>query len=157
MAYSTPAEVRKVLAPEGDTDSMTAASLSDAAINSEITDTDSEINGYLRSRYALPFAQTPPLVNTISTDIAAYRAMLVHSRGKPIDPDHPVRLRYNRARDNLTAIAKGTIELVDSAGGEVADSAGPAVENRYEGELFPLEDLGLTTGPVHPALYRPYG
>lgn len=142
MTYTDPGTVRVALSPDGDdTDTGTAASMSDNDLNAAIQQADDEIDGKLFGQYVVPFTDTPPLVANIATTIAAYLATLTFRRGNPIDPNDPVRLRYNMAETALAQIMSGAITLIDvdvppspSAGGA------PVVVNVLAGPLFNPSD-----------------
>lgn len=145
--YTTPGAVRNVLAPDGDPggDLGTAASLGDEQIQEAINDAASEIDAKLAPRFSVPFAGAVPVVIAkLNADIAAYLATLTHSGHEPLADTHPIRLRYARARDTLTALAKGEGKLLGEDG-EIASSAEAFVANPHEGDLFSLEDFGLGT------------
>jgi phage gp36-like protein len=69
-----------------------------------LADADAEIDGYLASRYALPLATVPPVLNRIACDIARYR--LWEDRAS-----EEVRRRYEDARRTLESLAKGVMSL----------------------------------------------
>ncbi len=142
MAYTTPAEVKQALAAGGtDATGATAAAMSDADIQDSIDEAIAEIDAKLPGDpYPDP---APELVERVATNIAAYLATLTHRKNNQLPQDHPVRLRYMRARELLEGMAKGDVELpAPPAGGA---STGH-VENMYDGDLFVLSDLGL--GPA---------
>ena len=142
MPYTTPAEVRGVLVADGaaspSSDTSTAASMSDAALQAEIDEAIAEVDSKLHgASWPDP---APTVIRMIARDIAAYLATLKHRRGQPLDVDDPVRLRYGHAARLLDDIASGRAEIPDRAG----QSALVAV-NPYEGTLFRPQDLGLRT------------
>jgi phage gp36-like protein len=143
MPYATADSVREALVAEGrDAAGGTAASLSDEALQDAITEATAEVNGRVKGDpYPDP---APPLIAAVTRDIAAYLATLTFRRGNPLPPDHPVRLRYNRAEQLLERIGQGKIDLPDTPSGPVSSRA--TVVNFYDGDLFTLEDLGL--GPA---------
>lgn len=136
MPYATASEVRGVLAPGG-ADPSTATTLDDAGLNQAIAEATAEVDARLRGA---PFPDpAPDVVRTVTRDIAAYLATLVHRRGVPLNIDDPIRLRFQWARDLLAALAAGKAELPSAPGeGPVA-----SVVNLYEGTLFTPTDLGL--------------
>lgn len=140
MAYTTPAAVREALSPEGsDQTGATAAALSDGALNSQIADVTAEIDATVSGA---PFADNavPRIISVVARDIAAYLATLTARKNVQLPADHPVRLRYERARGILAIAAKGQLDLTDDP--ETSGSE-PQVVNPYEGDLFDLEALGL--------------
>lgn len=93
-----------------------------------IADADALIDGYLKSRYALPLASTPPVIGDLSRRIAIYNA---HSNvaGEKITRD------YEMALKQLKDIASGTIAL-DIAGVEPASSGGNQVVTNDQERLL---------------------
>ena len=147
MAYTDASEVRKVLHPTADqTDTGTAASLSDAQLGEAIEEADQEVDGALGSLYATPFSPTPPLLARVSRDIAAFLATLTHRKGSPIDRDDPVRLRHDRAQQILGQARAGQFDVSDVA--PVDTERESAVVNPLYGDtsLFSLSDFGLGVG-----------
>lgn len=148
--YTSIASLRRALAPGGsDSPTLgTAASLDEEDLYQAIAEAAAEINGRIGQRYSLPFASpAPSQLETLNRDIAAYLATLVYRRNTPLPADDPIRLRYARAQAMLAAIASGEIELTGAAG-VVGESADAEVVNMYEGDLFSLEESGLSVGAV---------
>lgn len=138
MAYSTAAEVRLLLvgvddSPATDYD-LTADKLSDAQIEADIADADSEIDTALGDRYTVPFpTPIPSLVNSLSINIAAYLADLRFRGGKEHGSElSPFYLRYQRARNILNSLVEGTATI---PGEDIADEFGVVI-NPYEGTMF---------------------
>lgn len=75
-----------------------------------IEDAEAEINGYLSSRYTVPFASPPAILNKFSKDIAAYN-MVSRIGIDEQDRDKTFLTRYNAAIKFLMAVAEGKIEL----------------------------------------------
>lgn len=148
MPYTTVAEVREALFPGGESDDRgeTAASMNDSQLSDAVEEAQAKIDARLASRYAVPWpdGEVPPIVASLTRDLAAYDATLSHRRGQPLAADHPVRLRHDEALALLTLIADGdaSIETVPEGTGAVV------VQNGYEGDLFGLEDFDL--GPAVP-------
>jgi phage gp36-like protein len=140
--YCTVDEVKRALRPDEESKaSATAANLSDSQLQDAITEATNEINAVVAGApFTAPF---PPIVATLTRDIAAYLATLAYRKGNPLPDDHPARLRYARAEMLLDKAAAGKLDLtldVEAPGGE------PAVENPYEGDLFTLEGMGIGPG-----------
>lgn len=70
-------------------------------------DTDSLINGYIRSRYNLPLAKVPTVLKQIATDICAYRLYL----RRPQDIPEHIKTNYYDAISRLKDIQKGNLIL----------------------------------------------
>lgn len=154
MAYSTAAEVRIVLAGfidplSGQDPDYTAAKLSDAQIEYEISNADEQINSVLRRRYALPLSPVPAILKNLSVDIASALCDEIYRGSREYASDlSPARLRYERAKEILNSIATGDYPLFNVGEGpeEVGDSA--IVINPYKGDV-------LLTKEVFPRGYTP--
>lgn len=90
-----------------------------ALIDRAIADADALIDGYLKSRYALPLADVPRLVTDLSLRISIYYAH-AHVAADKIKAD------YEAALKSLRDISTGLIRL-DVAGTEPASSGGEEV------------------------------
>lgn len=89
------------------------AGVPDAAlIQRALDDAASEIDGYLRGRYALPLATVPPVLRRIACDIARY--LLAAERATD-----EIRWRYERGLKILDGIAAGRVHfaLAQAGGG----------------------------------------
>jgi phage gp36-like protein len=145
MPYSTPADVRQVLSPDGtQDDDETAAGFSDDALTDAIARADATLNTKLAARYTVPVApesDTGGILREWSSVIAAYYATLTYSRGSDIADTDPIRLRYTEVATLLDGIAKGTTVL------PFPDTTDPnetvTVVNRYQGEMFRPDDFDL--------------
>lgn len=81
------------------TDTIDAAIVADA-----ISEAVAIIDGYLARRYALPLAETPPLIAGIARIIAYWKLHIV-------TPDEKTQDEYEGAMTQLREIADGTIRL----------------------------------------------
>jgi phage gp36-like protein len=90
-----------------------------ALIDRAIADADALIDGYLKTRYALPLAAVPALVTDLSLIISIYKAH-AHVAAEKITKDYEGALR------TLRDIASGMIRL-DVAGAEPATSGASEV------------------------------
>lgn len=162
MPYSTPAQVRTVLqgyleSNQGDPD-KTAANLSDAQIEYEISNADEQIDAVLRRRYALPLPEpTPAVLRNLSVDIAAAQAdMLFRGSREYASALHPMRLRYERALLILDRIATGDYPLYNEGEGPdlVGDEAIVINPGFYDGGLITADQVFRNhTHRVHGAEY----
>lgn len=143
MAYSTVEEVRLILkgvdnSPATDYD-LTPDQLSDAQVEDDIANADNQIDSALGSRYTVPFpTPTPPLVNSLSKDIASYLSDLRFRGAKEYGSElSPFYLRYQRAVALLNSLEEGTgsIPGIDLGTGE------GAVFNPYEGTLMTTKHI----------------
>lgn len=114
--YCTRDEVVDVLTRDAADVDGNAASDDPDAVDKAIIDAQNEIDAKLAARYTVPFAPVPPLINSITQDIAAYLADLVFRENRDYQTDlSPVYLRYQRAIALLGGLATGefTIPPVD--------------------------------------------
>lgn len=146
-AYALPADVRLVVAPEGDDtqDSATAASLADDELISAIAEAQARIDAALAGRYPVPFSPVPAVISGLAKDIAAYFATLTYKRGSPVPPDNPVRLRYGLAMTFLSdlAVGKAIIGTTPDSSIAVAVNVVPWADTYWPGYGF---GQGVTQG-----------
>ncbi len=152
--YCTVTALRAVLSAQGQTDTATAASLSDAALQAAIDDATLEVNAQLGARYDVPFDDdregqarpVPGVVANLTRDIAAYKATLTYRRGAPLEPTDPAVLRYQMAAKLLTALMKGTatLSLENSPAPDQAVQINGQPFNLACGPLFAEHDFGMT-------------
>lgn len=147
-AYTTAAEVRAVVARAPDTAaSRSAAALADYQFDEAIANAQSQVDGYLRRRYTVPFPDpVPALAKALTTDIAAYLAALNWYQETELLATDPLALRYERAVALLKDIATGDIDLDAGDGGVPGVESGGglgAPVNTYTGSLFGPADFGL--------------
>lgn len=90
-----------------------------AVVTRAITDAGAEIDGYLATRYALPLAVIPPIINDLAQRVAIYKLHVVNVSQKIADD-------YKLALASLSNISKGVIKL-DVAGTEPAASTANSV------------------------------
>lgn len=88
-------------------------------IDRALADADAEINGYLGSRYQLPLAEVPQIVNVYACDIARFR--LYHDLAT-----EEVRKRYEDALKFLRMVAEGKVKIGPAANGAEPTQAGGA-------------------------------
>ena len=110
--YCTIEDLKKIV-PEQDlielTDDMIPAeSVITANVDKAIADAGEMIDGYLRSRYALPLAPLPGLIATLACDITVYR---LYARRVKLTPPEGVSERYKNALKLLGQIQQGGITL----------------------------------------------
>lgn len=148
MAYSTAAEVRLILvgvnsSPATDYD-LTANQLSDAQVEAEIANADSQIDAMIGGRYTVPFeVPVPPLIHNLSIDIAAYLSDLRFRGAKEYANElNPFYLRYQRALQLLNSVAMGDLDIPGGTdnGTDVVDGNSIAI-NPYEGTLMTTQNI----------------
>lgn len=142
--YATPEDVRTILTNDDADLSGSAAGMVDVKIQVEIDAAQAEIDARLANRYVTPFVAVPPLIKTITVDIAAYRANLLYRRSQDLTAEDPMVLRYTNAQTLLGLLASGAADLPGVGVGDGNSTAGTAtVRNPYRGKLFSPDDLGL--------------
>lgn len=150
MPYAVPADVRGVLAPDPTVPGGTPAELADDPLSERITTASAQVDAALAHRYTVPFpdGQVPRLVSDLTVAIAAYLAALTWRRSVDLTAGDPLTLRYQWAVGLLTALAKGDIDLPDVPGtDDPGRNRGATVVQPYSGEMFPLDNFGLTNQP----------
>ncbi len=87
-----------------------------AVLARALADADAQIDSYMATRYTLPLATTPPVLNRLACDMARYS---LYDDGVP----ETVRQRYEDAVSLLKKFASGEVRL---AGLEAVAMAGTA-------------------------------
>src|SRR5690606_21522534 len=95
---------------------------------------DALINGYLAGLYDLPLASTPPMLEPIAQAIAIYDLHVT-------EPEAKIKADYEHALKRLQEIAKGVIQLKDSAGLEPAAPQGGGVQITDRERMFTPEKM----------------
>jgi len=109
MGYAVLADLDKQLSTDDLiqlTDDENNGTVNTTRVSNALADADTEIDGYLGSRYPLPLASPPPILNKLAVDITIYN--LYGRRGGP--PEH-VEKRYTNAVRFLERLAEGKISL----------------------------------------------
>ena len=96
-----------------------SGSIDEAVVLRALADSDAMIDGYLKGRYALPLAVTPPALRDLGVAIAIYKLHRDTSSDK-------IRQDYVDACKTLLQIAAGTVRL-DVAGVEPEASGASGV------------------------------
>jgi len=94
----------------------TADSAGVDALSAHITRAESVVNSYISARYSLPFTIVPPIIRTLSEDIASW----FHIRGVSVQDgqrDNPWYLTYKEDLKMLEGIRDGktTLALTDGS------------------------------------------
>lgn len=157
-AYTTPAAVRAVLTRDDSDPIGTAAGLQDYKIQAEIDAAQAEVDARLAGRYTCPFTNVPPLVATITRDLAAYRSNLLYRQSEDLTAEDPMVLRYQAAQTLLALLSKGDADLPGVGQGDGNSTAGSVtVHNPYSGKLFTPRDWGLGYDPSRQGSRSTYG
>lgn len=95
-------------------------------ISNDVYDTyasaaESIVDGKLARRYTVPFSPTPPLVETLSTDIAAYRLWTQRLSPRKGADDEEKTNALKEALALLDELADGTMTLTSSDGSVVSE------------------------------------
>lgn len=97
--------------------------VTDAVINDDIIDyfierVDNYIDGRLAKRYDVPFTQstTPPIINDISANLAAYRVLKRLKIEVSEDEEDYARTFYNDGMRMLKELDTGKTEILDNSG-----------------------------------------
>jgi hypothetical protein len=178
-AYCTVQDVRNALTPKGasadDTEAgKTASTLPDWQIEDAIVEAQTVIDLHVGSRYQIinidlqelsdpndedselvTVNVAPQPIRAWTRSIAAYFATLTFREHKDLEERDPIQLRYSAIMQLLVGILNGIYNLpLPPVGDEDAD-AGVEIFNIYEGEMFTLDDFGLTTDPGSRQVYIP--
>jgi len=110
-------------------------------IQEAISQADEEINGYLRSRYTLPFQTVPESVYFISIDIAIYR---LYQRRHRLDMPESLTSIYHDRKRELEKIQRGEILLYIQEEPSVPASAVDILTNKTpEDKIFSKTTLDM--------------
>lgn len=105
------------------------SSLTDGQIDFYVAQAEAEVNGYLATRYALPFSAVPPLVETVSTEYALIKLMdRFFSAEAPTENDWK-EVRRKELKELLAALAEGRVVLVTTAGAIITTATGAGIES----------------------------
>jgi phage gp36-like protein len=121
MSYATPNDMiarypnRDLVQLSNEDPTQTA--VNQAPLAQALNDASAEIDGYLESRFALPLADPPAVLNRLACDIAMYRLQSL----RPLHDLADARKRYEDAVALLVRVARGEVTL-----GLAADNLEPA-------------------------------
>lgn len=140
MAYAAIADMQKRIAGhllEQLAPAVAPATLDNDRINTAIADADALIDGYLGSRYAVPFTTVPPLIKKLSVDIAIY---YLHQGYQELKMPEGVKERYDDAIRSLEELKSGEILLAGSTSA-AALSAFIRTNKTADDRIFTAESL----------------
>lgn len=86
-----------------------------SAISHFIDQAESIVNGTIGGVYSVPVSGSPPMLQTISTDLAIYRLLRRQFTQDQRNTSDWVE-QFKAAKEDLKDIAEGKLTLVDSAG-----------------------------------------
>jgi hypothetical protein len=148
MAYSTKEEVRQILeglVEVGGNRDFTAAGLTDAQVEYEIGNADSQIDLALRKRgYTTPLPPpVPSIIHFLSVDIAVAQCdMIFRGSREYANENHPARMRYDRARRLLLQIVDSDYPIYNPGEGpEIAAIYDAELVNPYPGDVLETKDV----------------
>lgn len=95
-------------------------SVSSADLFTIAEDAESEVNARLAKLYTVPVAGTVPILQTISTEIAAQKYLAQRAFTGERNNDSPWPKSFDRAWTTLDEIAEGKIPLVNNSGDLIA-------------------------------------
>lgn len=90
--------------------------LSDSLIEEYRQEAESEVNGYLSRRYAIPLTTIPKVIRNITTKLAAG-----YLHESEFAPEATGEKWTKEAREHLLQIQKGQVELLDDTGAVLAE------------------------------------
>jgi len=111
MSYATPSDMiarypnRDLVQLSNEDPTQTA--VNQAPLAQALNDASAEIDGYLESRFALPLADSPAVLNRLACDIAMYRLQSL----RPLHDLADARKRYEDAVALLVRVARGEVTL----------------------------------------------
>lgn len=106
-----------------------------AVVDRAIASAESEVSSYVGQRYALPLAETPPVLIGYTVDVAVYRLA-----DTPDTMTEHRRQKYEDARAWLTKLAQGTVRL-DVPLAETPSTVHGGVFRRGPEKIFTREGL----------------
>lgn len=129
MAYTTLAELtarfgEAMLISLTDRGDIHTGTIDTAVVDQAIAEADAIIDGHVGVRYALPLAETPPLIMTLARDIAIYK-LHVHATDPKIEED------YKAAMATLRDLSAGRVRLpIDGKDAPGTGGSGARVTDR---------------------------
>ncbi len=119
------------------TDKARTGVIVDAVLDAALSDSQSEIDGYLADEYALPITDTVPLLEAIQADVC--RFVLYENKAT-----EEVNDRYLLRLETLKKIKAGTVKLVDDTGAIVGTGGGTSNTGpQYDASPRIWDDNGL--------------
>lgn len=118
------------------TDKARTGSIVDAVLDAALSDSQSEIDGYLADEYALPITDTVPLLTAIQADVCRY--ILYENKATEEVTD-----RYLLRVETLKKIQKGIVKLVDDTGAVVGSDSPVSDGPQFCASARQWDDAGL--------------
>ena len=141
--YCTPADVRSNVAGTDD-GTGTCAMLTDGQLSAAIGQASNKVSAYVGTDYetdaATPVVVVPPLVTTLTIQLATYYATLTYRKGKDLSALGSHYLGYADAMATLNDIASGAISVDPVPPGDPVSGSGHVI-NTVPRSLT-MEDAG---------------
>jgi phage gp36-like protein len=129
--YCTPADIKTNVAGT-DAGTGTCAQLPDEQLTAAITQASTKVSAYIGTDYetdaATPTVTVPPLVVTLTIQLATFYATLTYRKGKDLSAFDPVYLAYQDAMRTLQDIISGLVEIDPTPPGDPPPAAGHVVQ-----------------------------
>jgi phage gp36-like protein len=149
VLYATEADLKLALSGT-DSGTGTAVQLSDAQINLALIEASNRVSTYAGQIYdsSSPGLTPPPMLQSLTLDIAVFYATTYYMKHKDMAATHPVWLKYTEAMKMLNDVRDGKIVLNIYPPSEEAQGIGGPVTghviNRVP-DIFTGEDSNTTT------------
>lgn len=141
MPYCAQADIEKRIS-QADiialTDDTGTKAVNTTNLGEAITRADNRINGALRGKFAVPLTTVPGMITEIAVDLVVYH---LYTRRPSIEFPVVIKDRYNDALRQLSEIADGTLQLLDSSDPALANWSGDIVCNKSEDDQVFTSDL----------------
>lgn len=141
MPYSTLAGIEKVLSSKEIarlTDDTSGQVVDVQIVEDAISSADELIDGYLRSRYALPLMTTPKLITNISVDLAIY---FLHQRRFRTNMPESIESQYKNQLKLLEQIQKGFLHLGIEQKSTLTNQSGGVRVNKTDSDRYFSKNL----------------
>ena len=155
VLYATEADLKLALSGT-DSGTGTAAQLSDAQLTLALTEASDRVSIYSGQIWdaSSPPVTPPPVLSSLTLDIAVFYATTYYMKSKDIGATHPVWLKYTEAMKMLQDVRDGKINLDIYPPSQQAQGIGGAISghviNRIP-DIFTGEDSNTTVagGVLH--------
>ena len=135
MAYTAATNVRELL------QGVTAAAMDDTRMGTFITRAENIINAKIGGIYTVPFVVVPPIIKTLSEEIAAFLVMRTLFTDDSVNKNDWILL-FKESMKLLEEIASGKVTLVNAAGTPIAEQTGALSSNNSGyAPVFDMDDI----------------
>jgi len=139
--YSAAADISNVITQASVlqlTDDEGLGSINQARVTAAISSADELINGYLRSRYTLPLASTPPMLKDLSVNLAICN---LYQRRFAANMPEAISKQYAASIKLLESIQKGVISLGIEDTAQPASGGGIRTNKTADDRMFSKDEL----------------